>query len=443
MSAAAPASAALVRGTGDEAPLSDAKKSAFCGHPGALLFLASPHLRYATALAACGQVSEAKAACDNGLRLAREVGKAESGRRAGSSDPVPLSLSPRDVNLGAMLEGEEVQSQSSDAARHWLRSDDSLVPEGQNRRILGNILKLRESLLVACLPTTIRDRHDTAGGSGSSSGVGGKGSRSDSYGMFERPEGIKRQLSDEGKKLLLRSMSDFSEDVEEFSEPTKVGRDAPGKSLSHERRAADVDDERYFRGPSPLLYFSSTTVGNGNDAKTDTDNAAGAPAMHSTSADPRARTRVYCDLDGVLCDFDKGVKQLTGRWPNEMAVAQMWRAVRSMHKSSNNNNPSDRGAGGGHNGFFASLDWAPGGRELWDTISPLNPTILTGIPMGGETWAAKQKRYVTLVGFSFLFCFFSSCISFSFMFCCTCRSVVPRSFVLLFWRNRFHFFLNN
>lgn len=43
---------------------------------------------------------------------------------------------------------------------------------------------------------------------------------------------------------------------------------------------------------------------------------------------------------------------------------------------------------------FTPLHFSPlclGGRELWNIIAPLKPTILTGIPMNGESWAAKQK----------------------------------------------------
>lgn len=35
------------------------------------------------------------------------------------------------------------------------------------------------------------------------------------------------------------------------------------------------------------------------------------------------------------------------------------------------------------------LDWMPDGRELWEGVEQLHPTILTGLPMG--TWAEPQK----------------------------------------------------
>lgn len=85
---------------------------------------------------------------------------------------------------------------------------------------------------------------------------------------------------------------------------------------------------------------------------------------------------IFCDLDGVLADFDAGVRQLTGSSPEDMPVSQMWRAISGSRA---------------RNGFFGSLDWMSDGEELWDAIAPCNPTILTGIPTGGSD-AVKQKK---------------------------------------------------
>lgn len=87
--------------------------------------------------------------------------------------------------------------------------------------------------------------------------------------------------------------------------------------------------------------------------------------------------QVFCDLDGVLADFDQGVIRLFGKGPDEVKKQQMWKSIASQ-----------RGGGG----FFASLSWMPNGRALWRAISALTPqpVILTGVPMGN--WAPGQKR---------------------------------------------------
>lgn len=81
---------------------------------------------------------------------------------------------------------------------------------------------------------------------------------------------------------------------------------------------------------------------------------------------------LFLDLDGVLADFDAGIKKLTGRWPHELPVGVLWsRAAR-------------------HGAFFEELELMPGGLELWEHCKAHSPTILTGLPRG--RWAAPQKR---------------------------------------------------
>jgi hypothetical protein len=81
---------------------------------------------------------------------------------------------------------------------------------------------------------------------------------------------------------------------------------------------------------------------------------------------------LFVDLDGVLADFDAGVKAATGKLPSEMRPKQMWpRLARTPQ-------------------FYAELDWMPDGRELWEYVASHDPIVLTGLPMG--KWAEPQKR---------------------------------------------------
>lgn len=147
--------------------------------------------------------------------------------------------------------------------------------------------------------------------------------------------------------------------------------------------------------------------------------------------------QIFQDLDGCLADFDRGVREVTGRSPNEMPQAQMWaylgnptfkpntpqhmilqaldygepvsqslqdnkKAMRSLERSGLILNgaitPLGRAA---HltlkkfdpymveKDFYNNLHWMPDGHELWNFIKSFNPYILTGLPMGN--WAAPQK----------------------------------------------------
>ena len=101
---------------------------------------------------------------------------------------------------------------------------------------------------------------------------------------------------------------------------------------------------------------------------------------------------VFCDLDGVLTDFDRGVRETTGRLPLEQPLAKMWQRVLS------------RG------GFFQGLEWLPGAQAMWEAIVAMvrgachekdqgqierghagAPTILSGIPFRHKKMVSREK----------------------------------------------------
>ena len=85
------------------------------------------------------------------------------------------------------------------------------------------------------------------------------------------------------------------------------------------------------------------------------------------------RYQLFLDLDGVLADFNKGVKQTTGKYPHQLDSSKMWPKLRRAK------------------GFFTHLSWTSDGQELWESTRHLHPPILTGLPYDGA-WAAQQKR---------------------------------------------------
>lgn len=82
--------------------------------------------------------------------------------------------------------------------------------------------------------------------------------------------------------------------------------------------------------------------------------------------------KLYCDLDGVLADFDRGVYDVLGTGPQGVPAFILWPKLARTPD------------------FYNTLEWMPGGKELWEYIKPMSPTILTGLPVGG--WAEPQKR---------------------------------------------------
>jgi hypothetical protein len=85
----------------------------------------------------------------------------------------------------------------------------------------------------------------------------------------------------------------------------------------------------------------------------------------------QAMTTLFLDLDGVLADFDSGVRQVTGRRPEELPLRTMWQALAKAPR------------------FFETLEFMHDAEALWRFCAPHHPTILTGLPLG--SWAPQQK----------------------------------------------------
>lgn len=77
--------------------------------------------------------------------------------------------------------------------------------------------------------------------------------------------------------------------------------------------------------------------------------------------------KIYCDMDGVLCDFDQGYEKLTGESTDEANAkgkSYFWKLFRES-------------VGENEKDFWANLPPQPGGEDLWKFISPYNPNILS------------------------------------------------------------------
>lgn len=84
---------------------------------------------------------------------------------------------------------------------------------------------------------------------------------------------------------------------------------------------------------------------------------------------------IFCDLDGVLVDFERGVREKFKKNVDELKPGLMWGVI---NKS---------------NSFFETLPWMPKGHELWEQIKQYNPIILTGVPPGSKTGAEQKIRW--------------------------------------------------
>lgn len=76
---------------------------------------------------------------------------------------------------------------------------------------------------------------------------------------------------------------------------------------------------------------------------------------------------MFCDMDGVLVDFEGGTEKILGR---------PWDSYKGKERDERNRLCFER------EGFWENLEPMPGWEKLWAHIEPYNPPILTAIPRG-------------------------------------------------------------
>lgn len=74
--------------------------------------------------------------------------------------------------------------------------------------------------------------------------------------------------------------------------------------------------------------------------------------------------QIYCDMDGVLCDFDARFEHFYGVPPREYYGEKGSKAFEEAVNKAGID-------------FWSKMDWMPGGQELWSIIGKYKPYILT------------------------------------------------------------------
>lgn len=86
---------------------------------------------------------------------------------------------------------------------------------------------------------------------------------------------------------------------------------------------------------------------------------------------------IYCDMDGVLVDFEKGYTELTNTTPSKSfdGKAEFWEPINKAGAE-----------------WWANLDWMSDGQTLWSYIKKYKPYILSAPSwdpssrVGKEAW---------------------------------------------------------
>jgi len=84
--------------------------------------------------------------------------------------------------------------------------------------------------------------------------------------------------------------------------------------------------------------------------------------------------KIYCDMDGVLVNFEKGYKDLTGFYTKDHPDnTKFWAPI------------DEEGPR-----FWANLEWMPDGRVLWDYIKKYHPNILSSPSRSNTSKVGKE-----------------------------------------------------
>ena len=85
------------------------------------------------------------------------------------------------------------------------------------------------------------------------------------------------------------------------------------------------------------------------------------PEIFEEDAKEKADYKIYCDMDGVIVDFDKGYKELTGTEASfDTPKEEFWAPIQKAGAP-----------------FWIKLQWMSDGKKLWEFIKPYNPQLLS------------------------------------------------------------------
>lgn len=98
---------------------------------------------------------------------------------------------------------------------------------------------------------------------------------------------------------------------------------------------------------------------------------------------------IYCDMDGVLIDFDRGYQELTNittKHADAQGVDKFWEPITKTGAK-----------------FWITLNWMSDGKQLWDYIKKYNPILLSAPSreessrLGKRVWVKRELPGVKLI----------------------------------------------
>ena len=108
---------------------------------------------------------------------------------------------------------------------------------------------------------------------------------------------------------------------------------------------------------------------------------------------PEQKYQIFCDMDGVIADFDKRFKSVNPeklspkQYQDKYGIEKFWDLIDVENKVK----------------FWVGIPWMSDGKQLWDYISQYNPTLLSAPSknpasrLGKRLWVKNQIPGTKLV----------------------------------------------
>ncbi len=108
----------------------------------------------------------------------------------------------------------------------------------------------------------------------------------------------------------------------------------------------------------------------------------------ATPTEPAQQYKIYCDMDGVIADFDKRFKDVNpeklsaAQYQTKYGIEKFWDLIDEENKVK----------------FWVGIPWMSDGKQLWDYIKDKQPTLLSAPSkkpqsrLGKRLWVKNNMR---------------------------------------------------